>query len=172
MGQDNEVPRRINRAEGAAGQLMVSRGPGVTEVWSSVINLLELITADHTYAGFTCLGTAGEALVFGDLVYRAADGEWYKADANAEASTKPMLAMVCETIGDGSTGILLLIGFMRDDDFSLTDGAPVWVSHTAVGGITSTPPVSGDFARKIGDGCDTSEHIFWFCPDHTVIEVA
>ena len=34
MGQDNTVPRRINKAEGAAGQVMVSGGPGVNESWA------------------------------------------------------------------------------------------------------------------------------------------
>lgn len=136
------------------------------------IQLVANLTSDHTYTGFTCLGTAGEILVFGNLVYRkSADGEWYKADADTEAETRPMLAMVCEDIADAGTGILLLIGFMRDDDFSLTDGEPVWVSVTA-GAIANAAPGSGDFARKIGDGCGAAGHILWFCPDHTVIEVA
>lgn len=146
---------------------------GFDLIEAQAIDWEEALGTDHTYTGITCLGKAGEALVFGNLVYRLVDdGEWYKADANAEASTKPMLAMVTDTINDEASGILLLIGFMRDNDFSLTDGAPVFVSHTAVGGITSTPPVSGDFARKIGFGCDTEGNILWFCPDHTVIEVA
>lgn len=33
MGQDNTVPRRINRGEGVAGQVMKSAGPGNVEVW-------------------------------------------------------------------------------------------------------------------------------------------
>jgi len=135
-------------------------------------DLEETLGTDHTYTGFTCLGTAGETLVFGNLVYRLpADGEWYLADADAEVSTRPMLAMVCEDISEGSTGLLLLIGFMRDDDFSLTDGEPAWVSVTA-GAIANVAPGSGDFARKIGFGHGATSHILWFCPDATVIEIA
>ena len=33
MGQDNPVPRRINRVEGVVGQVMRSGGPGVNENW-------------------------------------------------------------------------------------------------------------------------------------------
>lgn len=35
MGQDNTVPRRINKVEGAAGEVMVSSGPGVVESWGA-----------------------------------------------------------------------------------------------------------------------------------------
>jgi len=147
---------------------------GFDLIAGQAIDLEESLPTDHTYTGITCFGTAGENLVFGDLVYKkAADGEWYKADANAEDSTRPMLALVCETINGAASGILMLIGFMRDDSaFALTDGEPAWVSHTAVGGVTSTAPLTGDFARKVGFGCDAGENIIWFCPDHTVIEVA
>lgn len=33
MGQDNDVPRRINGVEGAAGETIISGGPGVVETW-------------------------------------------------------------------------------------------------------------------------------------------
>ena len=35
MGQDNTVPRRINRVEGAAGQVILSGGPEVVETWGA-----------------------------------------------------------------------------------------------------------------------------------------
>lgn len=35
MGQENTVPRRINGVEGAAGQVMLSGGPGVLEIWGA-----------------------------------------------------------------------------------------------------------------------------------------
>ena len=129
---------------------------------------------DHTYNGTTITGTAGEDLVFGDCVYRkTADGRWWKTDANFEAQTKPMIAMVCEDFTTGNSGVLLLIGFMRDDSaFAFTDGDPVFIS-LALGALTSTQPVaSGEFVRKVGFGCGAAQHILWFCPDHTVIEVA
>jgi len=40
MGQDNKVPRRINRVEGVVGQHMVSRGPGVLEQWGDLFHNL------------------------------------------------------------------------------------------------------------------------------------
>lgn len=33
MGQENTAPRKINKVEGAAGQGMVSQGPGIIEKW-------------------------------------------------------------------------------------------------------------------------------------------
>ncbi len=36
MGQENEAPRKINKVEGALGQVMKSGGPGVVETWGSV----------------------------------------------------------------------------------------------------------------------------------------
>lgn len=45
MGQDNTVPRRINRVEGVAEQVMVSGGPGVVESWGSRATVS---TADQT----------------------------------------------------------------------------------------------------------------------------
>ena len=36
MGQDNTVPRRINRVEGAVDEVMISGGPGVCEHWGAM----------------------------------------------------------------------------------------------------------------------------------------
>lgn len=37
MGQDNTVPRRINRVEGAVDEVMISGGPGVCEHWGPMV---------------------------------------------------------------------------------------------------------------------------------------
>lgn len=154
---------------------MVQQHSGFNLIKGHAIDLEEVLSTDHTWTGITCNGTAGENLVFGDCVYRkTADAKWWKAQANAEATTKPMIAIALGTINANDSGLLLIIGFIRDDSaFSFTDGDPVFISDTAAGALTSTQPAdSGEFVRKVGFGCDASGDILWFCPDHTVIEVA
>lgn len=81
MGQDNEVPRRINRVAGVAGQWMRSQGAEAVEEWSSIVNLLELITGDGIWAGLVEEGEAGEDISQWELVVLGPDGKWYLADA-------------------------------------------------------------------------------------------
>lgn len=35
MGQENPVPRRINKVEDAAGEALLSDGPGAIETWGA-----------------------------------------------------------------------------------------------------------------------------------------
>jgi len=81
MGQDNVVPRRINRVEGIDGQWMESRGPGVVEEWAKTLKLLGLIAGDGQWAGFEEEGTVGEDVSQWELVVLGPDGRWYLADA-------------------------------------------------------------------------------------------
>ncbi len=61
MGQDNVVPRRINKVEGAAGQVIVSGGAGVVETWeqkkqSYVLSTTRDMTAASADVGYTGVG--------------------------------------------------------------------------------------------------------------------
>ncbi len=77
MGQDNEVPRRINKVEGVLGQLMQSQGPGLVEQWvnASAIGVDYGLSFFGTVSGiagapkFQCSGLIG----FGDAFF---NGYW------------------------------------------------------------------------------------------------
>ncbi len=61
MGQDNVVPRRINKVDGAAGEVMESSGAGVAEVWvqkleSYVLATTRDMTAASGVVGYTGVG--------------------------------------------------------------------------------------------------------------------
>lgn len=47
MGQDNTTPRRINRLEGAAGQVILSGGLGAVETWGTPVPAVHS-AAQHT----------------------------------------------------------------------------------------------------------------------------
>ncbi len=74
MGDQNTKPRRINKVEGAAGQVMQSQGPGVVEQWVDPSELgvdygLSFIGTVTGVAGapkFQCSGLIG----FGDAFFK------------------------------------------------------------------------------------------------------
>ena len=147
-------------------------GTKTSWAWSTSLDLEETLGTDHTWSGITCAGVAGDDVAFGQLLYLSStDGRWEKADADAVGTTSPMLGICLTTsASDGGAIVLLLIGFFRDDTYTVTVGAPVYVSCTA-GEITATAPVgAGDQIRKVGFGHDDT-HTIWFCPDHTVTEL-
>ena len=135
------------------------------------IDLEESLGTDHTWTGTTCNGTAGENVVFPNLCYlKIADGKFWKTDADAVATTEGILAIALETINANATGLFLLIGFIRDDDWDWTVQGAIFVG-TDPGALTQTAPVgSGDQVRKAG--YPMTADIMWFNPDSTVVQVA
>ncbi len=69
MGQENTAPRKINGVEGAAGQVILSGGPGVLEIWGAPAPAIHG-AAQHTDVtrtlrlpaneGFILAGTSGD----------------------------------------------------------------------------------------------------------------
>lgn len=136
------------------------------------IELEETLASNQTATGIIIDSvTAGENLVFKDLVYlKAADSRFWKTDADLAATTDGILGIVLETINAGSTGKILLYGFVRDNDWAWTVGQWLYVG-LAGGDITAIAPSdTGDQVRKVGVAY-TADMIF-FHPDSTVLEVA
>ena len=138
------------------------------------LKLDSLLSADGKYSGITCDGVLGATLVFGDLVYlNTADQRWELADADAEATAGDvMLALVLAAGNDGDTRLLLLQGFIREDDWDFTSyGQAMFVGLTAgdmvqdVSGYTT-----GDIVRVIGHASTFADQIY-FNPDGTWLEV-
>lgn len=124
---------------------------------------------DHSAVGVVITGDGGEALALPNLVFQASDGEWEKANATAMATTKGALAIVMESISAHSTGALLKYGFMRDDSWSFTQGATLYVGETS-GAISETAPSDiGDQQRIVGYAHTSA--IVWFEPAATIITI-
>ena len=139
------------------------------------LKLDSLLSADGKYSGITCDGVLGATIAFGDLVYlNTADQRWELADADAEATAGDvMLAIVLAGGDDGDTRLLLLQGFIREDDWNFTSyGQAMFVGLTAgdmvqdVSGYTT-----GDIVRVIGHASTFADQIY-FNPDGTWLEVA
>lgn len=124
---------------GSAGQVMTSQGGGATAMtWTTLGLITAAPSTDVTVSGTTIVLTAGENLVFGDIVYIKSDGKMGKADANS-AGLFPSQFMATETIANGDTGVFLVDGIARNDAWNWTVGGAVYLSTTA-GGMTQTAP--------------------------------
>lgn len=134
------------------------------------MDLSVLLAEDHSDAGISIDGqTAAVNLVFGNLAYLNGDGKYAKTLATAEATTKGELVIILETIDADATGKVFKLGYLRDDSFTFTVGATLYVGETD-GVITETKPIdSGDQVRVVGYA--HSATIIWFQPDGTIIEI-
>ncbi len=138
------------------------------------IKLDSLLSADGKYSGITCDGVLGATLAFGDLVYlQTSDQRWELADADAEATSGDvMLAIVLAAGVDGDTGLLLLRGFVREDDWNNTSyGQALFVSTTAGDFTATAPSATGDIVRVIGYAGTTADQIY-FSPDNSWLEIS
>jgi hypothetical protein len=100
-------------------------------------------------------------------LYQASDGNWDEAKADS-ISTMPCRALALET-GTG-TKLILRRGWIRDDSWAWTPGAPVYMS-TTTGALTQTKPsTTGDQVQIVGYA-ETAD-ILDFNPSMTIVEVA
>lgn len=119
----------------------------------STIGINESLTSDHTASGIIVSMTAGENLVFGDIVYFKSGGKCWKADATSGSAAYPALGMALATINADAAGNILLHGTARDDTWNwATVGAVLYLSKTA-GAITndySSHNSTGDVIQVLG----------------------
>lgn len=129
---------------------------------------------DHTWCGITCYGTAYENLVFGEVCYQKADGDFAKALATTAGTTMPCMAIALEDILATNSGKFLLIGFIRDDHWSaLTIGGLMYVDPNTTGDMTQTIgdfDAAGDLVQVLGIA--RSAVIIWFNPSYELVEIA
>jgi len=123
--------------------------------------------SDLTASGIESTVTVdANATGVGALFYRASDGNFEEADADA-ASTMIVSAIALET-GTGPKRVLLS-GYIRNDAWNWTPGALLYASTTA-GAITATAPSgAADIVQIIGIA--VSADIIYFNPDYTYIEI-
>lgn len=140
----------------------------LTLVKNSGIQLLANLAADGDWCGHTVLGTAGEDVDAGELVYlENADGKLWLADADDDKM--PVKAMATAHIDANAEGVFLLDGFLREDDWNWAIGAVLY-AHTTPGAMTATAPaVSEDEVQRVAIA--VSADIVNFRPSKDVLEV-
>lgn len=127
--------------------------------------------ADDSVSGETFTGTAGENLVWGDVVYLKSDGKFWKADFNATTTT-PAVAFCTGTINADASGEFLRRGWIRDDSaYNFTFGAQAGTIYLGESGaITQTAPSgSGDQVQVLGWALEAD--IWYFDPQFVIVEV-
>ena len=132
-------------------------------------SLLVSLANDESFSGKFIEGVAGEALAIGDVCrHDQSENKWYKADADATATSDGMLAMATGTIAQDATGVLLLEGFVRYDTWNWTidDTLRHLYVDTTPGSPTQTAPSgSGEVVR--GVGYPMTADIAYFHPDNS-----
>jgi len=111
-----------------------------------------------------------DTLNAGRLMCLDTSGVWKYADADAEATTKTLLAIALGTaVSDG----LLIKGYFKLNSFiegSFGKGQPCFVSEAAGEIDFTSPSASGDFQRVVGYGIDTT-NVIYFNPSGSWIEL-
>ena len=118
------------------------------------------------------VGSFGEGIAQGMLVYLSASGVWTPADADAEVSSSYLLGI---TLSSSIEGGVLIRGFYNlFADYlqgTFRPGSPCYISESA-GSVDFTPPsASGDFVRIVGHATDTA-NVIYFNPSNDYIEIA
>ncbi|MBA7547901.1 hypothetical protein ES705_40342 [subsurface metagenome] len=133
------------------------------------LRIEDSLGTDLDWSGIIIEGTAGENLTKFQTVYRKNDSKYWLAKAD-NAATMPVVAMAVEAISADGIGKFLLVGWLRNDAFSLTAGSPAYQSVATGGAVTTTiPAASGNQVQKVGIAL-TAE-IAHFNPIYTVFEV-
>lgn len=110
-------------------------------------------------AAETATMTAGENLAAGDLVYIAAAGTVFKADANTAG--KEAIGFVLSSISSAASGTVYFGTGIVTGLTSLTPGSKYFLSASVTGGITATPPSgASDLVQLVGWAKSATELFF------------
>jgi hypothetical protein len=107
----------------------------------------------------------------GVMYYFTTGGAWALTDADAEASSTPLLAVALGTGAAGTVGMLLRGMVTLATDPGNNPGVPLYIWTTAGQANRTAPSGAGDIVRVIGYNIANGGYI-WFNPDNTFVEVA
>jgi hypothetical protein len=110
------------------------------------------LNSDDTYSGMPLTGiNAGEAISQWDMVYYDTTAtEWLIADADASGEA-PAWGIAVSAGTDGNALDVLQKGFVRNDAWTWTPGAQIFLDDTTPGGLTETAPsTSTDIVQPVG----------------------
>lgn len=108
------------------------------------------LASDHSYSGLTLTLTAGETVVFGEILYfDFTDKEVKKAKADAVETTHA-ICIALEDKDDSEAILVLIFGYIRDDSYNFT-ATEVYLSDATAGAtLSAAPSDSGDQIQRIG----------------------
>ncbi|MDY6957599.1 MAG: hypothetical protein SVK08_00445 [Halobacteriota archaeon] len=128
----------------------------------------EIVTPAAVQDALTETNTAGEALSTGDICYQSTtDGKFYKADADAESTTKGLMRIALSNISADASGSFGKPGY-KFTTTGLTVG--IYYLSTTAGGMTTSAPGSGKQVRIVGYA--RSSTVFEFRPSETWLEIS
>jgi len=133
---------------------------GTNWLASTGMTLTETLATDNTAFGLIVSKTAGENLVFGDVVYFKSDGKVWKSDAN-DSATYPAVGLAIATINANAAGNILLKGIARDDSWTWTIGGVLYLSITAGAMSQSQPTATNDAIQVLGVSHPNEDTIYW-----------
>lgn len=139
----------------------------ITPIYLSIDHALG---SDEDYSGITDSAPVGETVAIGDLLYYDfGDVEWKKAKADAIGTT-PAMRIALATGNNGDTVLMLVHGYIRDDDAFDFGAARIFLNDDTAGTCDDTAPAeSGDQIQVVGIGITAD--ILYFCPSVDVGEI-
>jgi len=135
----------------------------------TLFNFYNALASDNTYSGEVDTQPVGEAVSFGNLLYfNWNDKEWKLADADS-AATMPGLRIALENKTDGQDCLMLVKGYIRDDDNFQFGGSMVYTSTVAGAVNYLAPTEAGDQVQRVGVA--KSADILFFNPSIDIGEI-
>ncbi len=130
---------------------------------------------DQVASGIISVGTVGENVDAGEICYLKADGKYWLADADSAAEMPAVVLAIDDILADAS-GLLLHMGFYRDDtlyNWTVGNGeANNLFVHTTPGAmvqLANQPAGSGDQVQFVGY-VTHADRIF-FNPSGVLVEI-
>jgi len=145
------------------GALTTSAGAGDADkiVQTNSSGVLDITLMPAGIGANTRTVTAGETLAAGDLIYIAAAGTAFKADANAEG--KEAIGFVLAGISSAATGTAYFGSQTISGLSGLTVGSRYFLSNATPGGIalySALTFATADIVQEVGRALSTTELYF------------
>lgn len=144
--KSNSVVAANKRFHPAGTPVIISFGAHNIEDFITYINAQ--VASITVGTSTSVLGTAGESLTVGNLVYLKNDGKWWKTDADTLATIDSVQLGICQstTSADATITSGVLLQGLDTNQTGLVAGTEYYISNTA-GGISSS---AGTNSKKIG----------------------
>ncbi len=124
---------------------------------------------NNAYNGNRIVGlNAGEALIAWDAVYLTTGSQWKRSTASGTAAS-PARGLAVTSYSSGNSAAILTYGTVRNNSWSWTPGAPIYLGSTT-GTLTQTvPAISGYQAQQVGYALSSGVGYFNFTNEYLTL---
>jgi hypothetical protein len=113
--------------------------------------------------------TVGENVAFGDVLNMRSDGKLWKGNATS-ISNMPIMAMALESISANASGVVGLLGYIKNNAWSWSVGGSIFVYTTSGSMIQDVSAyTTGNQVQIIGVATATT--IIYFNPNYGLVEI-